>query len=297
VLQRGVTQQRLSLCSLASDAISRICRVQNVLFLEQDDFSTLLGVRGERMLGRPGDEGACAPATPVGNSAFSAAVPGPASTPGPAQTDLKQQRDAAQYLVIRFLDIAIALVALAFLAPLLLLVSLSVFVADPGPVLFRHRRIGKHGVPFFCLKFRSMAIDAEERLRDLLLRDPEARAEWERDHKLRNDPRIVGIGRFLRKSSLDELPQLLNVLAGEMSLVGPRPIVVAEIERYGRYFENYCAMRPGITGLWQICGRNDVSYRRRVALDVRLHSTFSLKTYFKILIMTPISLLFSNDAY
>ncbi len=148
-----------------------------------------------------------------------------------------------------------------------------------------------------CLKFRSMATDAEARLRDLLLRDPAARIEWERDHKLRRDPRIVGIGRFLRTTSLDELPQLFNVLRGDMSLVGPRPIVPAEIERYGRYLKYYCQMKPGITGLWQISGRNHISYRRRVAMDVKLCRTLSIPTYFKILVKTPFALLISKGAY
>jgi lipopolysaccharide/colanic/teichoic acid biosynthesis glycosyltransferase len=112
-----------------------------------------------------------------------------------------------------------------------------------------------------------MAIDAEQRLATLLADDPDARAEWDRDHKLRSDPRVTKLGLFLRKSSLDELPQLFNVLRGEMSLVGPRPIVEAEIAKYGRRFSHYCAVKPGITGLWQVSGRNDTSYRTRVALD------------------------------
>jgi lipopolysaccharide/colanic/teichoic acid biosynthesis glycosyltransferase len=112
-----------------------------------------------------------------------------------------------------------------------------------------------------------MAIDAEQRLAELLANDPVARAEWEKDHKLRNDPRVTRLGAFLRKTSLDELPQLFNVLRGEMSLVGPRPIVDAEIPKYGRRFVSYCAVKPGITGLWQVSGRNDTSYRSRVAMD------------------------------
>jgi lipopolysaccharide/colanic/teichoic acid biosynthesis glycosyltransferase len=161
----------------------------------------------------------------------------------------------------------LALIALVFLAPVMLAVGLAVFLQDGGPVLFAHRRIGRGGRYFYCLKFRSMASDAEQRLKDLLAADPAAREEWERDHKLRNDPRVTRLGAFLRKSSLDELPQLFNVLRGEMSLVGPRPIVDAEIAKYGRRFASYCAVKPGITGLWQVSGRNDTSYRTRVALD------------------------------
>jgi len=161
----------------------------------------------------------------------------------------------------------LGLLALIFVAPLMLLVALAVFAHDGGPILFRHRRVGKNGKPFYCLKFRSMSVDSEERLATLLSSSSEARSEWGRDHKLRHDPRITPLGRFLRKSSLDELPQLFNVLRGEMNLVGPRPIVEAEIARYGRRFASYASVKPGITGLWQVSGRNDVSYRQRVAMD------------------------------
>jgi len=161
----------------------------------------------------------------------------------------------------------LGLLALIFVAPLMLVVAIAVFAHDGGPILFRHRRIGRNGKPFYCLKFRSMAVDAEKRLAEMLASSAEARAEWNLDHKLRNDPRITPLGHFLRKSSLDELPQLFNVLRGEMNLVGPRPIVEAEIARYGRRFASYASVKPGITGLWQVSGRNDVSYRQRVAMD------------------------------
>jgi lipopolysaccharide/colanic/teichoic acid biosynthesis glycosyltransferase len=165
------------------------------------------------------------------------------------------------------MNVAIALIALAFFLPLMVLVALAVWSQDRGPIFFAHRRIGHRGRSFPCLKFRSMAVDAQERLEDLLARDPVAREEWERDHKLRNDPRVTKLGLFLRKSSLDELPQLFNVLRGEMDLVGPRPIVDGEVRKYGSRFRHYCAVKPGITGLWQVSGRNDTSYRTRVALD------------------------------
>ena len=169
--------------------------------------------------------------------------------------------------MIRAMDVTIVTLALIFLLPLMVLVAVAVFLQDGGPVLFSHRRIGRDGRPFYCLKFRSMTVGAEARLAALLASSPQARAEWARDHKLRIDPRITPFGAFLRRSSLDELPQLFNVLRGEMSVVGPRPIVEAEISRYGRRFRNYCSVKPGITGLWQVSGRNDVSYRSRVALD------------------------------
>jgi lipopolysaccharide/colanic/teichoic acid biosynthesis glycosyltransferase len=161
----------------------------------------------------------------------------------------------------------LALLLVVFLLPLLVAVALAVWMQDRGPVFFAQRRLGRGGRSFRCLKFRTMAVDAEARLDALLSRDPFARAEWARDQKLRKDPRVTRLGNFLRKSSLDELPQLFNVLRGEMNLVGPRPIVEAEICRYGRRYAHYCSVRPGITGLWQVSGRNDVSYRTRVAMD------------------------------
>jgi lipopolysaccharide/colanic/teichoic acid biosynthesis glycosyltransferase len=187
---------------------------------------------------------------------------------------------------IRALDIVVALMLLLILLPTLLTIAAAIYVTDPGPVIFAHKRIGQGGQLFPCLKFRSMIVDADARLRDLLARDPLARAEWGRDHKLRNDPRITALGRFLRKSSIDELPQLWNVLRGEMSLVGPRPIVQAEIERYRGFFAHYVAVKPGMTGLWQISGRNDVSYNRRVALDVSYSRSRSFLFNLKILLMT-----------
>lgn len=165
------------------------------------------------------------------------------------------------------MNVMLALAALIFLAPVMVAVAVAVYAQDGGPVLFAHRRIGRSGRRFYCLKFRSMAVDAEERLAHLLASDPVAREEWEKDHKLRQDPRVTRLGAFLRKSSLDELPQIFNVLRGEMSLVGPRPIVEAEVAKYGRRFSDYCAVKPGITGLWQVSGRNDTSYRTRVAMD------------------------------
>ena len=198
---------------------------------------------------------------------------------------------------MRIADVVLAAIALALLALPMGLIALSVYLVSPGPVIFTHRRIGRNGESFLCLKFRTMEIDADKRLHDLLERDPAAREEWERDHKLRNDPRITGIGRFLRKSSLDELPQFWNVLRGDMSLVGPRPIVQAEVRRYGKRFGAYCSVRPGITGLWQISGRNDVSYQRRVAADVAYCANRSLGLYLKILALTVPRVIFAHGAH
>jgi exopolysaccharide production protein ExoY len=169
---------------------------------------------------------------------------------------------------IRCTDLMIGLAALLFFGVVMLIVALAIKIFDPGPVLYRQKRIGKGGVQFHCLKFRTMMVDSDQRLADLLRTDAAARREWARSQKLVNDPRITPLGRFLRKSSLDELPQLFNVLGGEMSVVGPRPIVLDEVHRYGRYFTDYVRVRPGLTGLWQVNGRNSTTYRRRVALDV-----------------------------
>ena len=199
--------------------------------------------------------------------------------------------------ITRALDVTIALVALIFFLPLMLVVAALVYATDPGPIFFAHRRIGKGGRHFRCLKFRSMAVNAEALLSDLLANDPMARAEWARDHKLKDDPRITAVGAFLRKSSLDELPQIFNVLCGDMALVGPRPIVDAEALRYGRYFAHYCSVRPGITGLWQVSGRNNVSYRRRVAFDVAYSRSRSTLFDVKILAMTVPSVVMARGSY
>ena len=196
----------------------------------------------------------------------------------------------------RMLEIVLCVAILVFFAPLMIVVALLIKLGDGGPILFAHPRIGRFGRTFPCLKFRSMAVNAEAQLQALLARDPAARAEWERDHKLTVDPRITALGQFLRRSSLDELPQLFNVLRGEMSLVGPRPIVQAEVARYRRYFRYYCQVRPGITGLWQVSGRSDLRYRRRVALDVVYARSRCLGLDFKILLATAPAVLARRGA-
>lgn len=197
----------------------------------------------------------------------------------------------------RAVDIALSMAALVVLAPLLLAVAIAVKLTSEGPAIFRHRRIGRNGQEFYCFKFRTMVCDADKRLAALLRENPVARAEWERDHKLRNDPRITPIGVFLRKTSLDELPQIFNVLLGTMSWVGPRPIVAGEIIRYGHRFNAYCKVRPGITGLWQISGRNDTSYRRRVAMDVLYVRTRTLRLYSRIILLTVPAVLRQHGSY
>nr|WP_276592819.1 MULTISPECIES: sugar transferase [unclassified Methylobacterium] len=186
----------------------------------------------------------------------------------------------------RGLDVGVAVTALFLLLPLLLLIALLVWAGDGRAPIFRHMRLGRDGRSFGCLKFRSMVTDGEAVLAAHLAADPRARAEWAATHKLSNDPRITAIGQVLRKTSLDELPQLWNVLRGEMSLVGPRPIVPAEVARYGRAFQTCFAVPPGVTGLWQVSGRSDTSYAERVALDLDYASRWSLRRDIAIMLRT-----------
>ena len=167
----------------------------------------------------------------------------------------------------RTFDIMVASTILLFALPTMFFIAVIMFSTDRGPILFGHERIGHNGKRFRCLKFRSMVVDSQTALARHLELFPQARAEWEASQKLRDDPRITAIGKFLRVTSLDELPQLINVIRGEMSLVGPRPIVQDEVVRYAAEIEHYAATRPGITGLWQVCGRSDVDYDQRVRLD------------------------------
>ena len=186
----------------------------------------------------------------------------------------------------RVLDIVVAGVALLLLAPLMIGVALAVKLSDRGPIFFGQRRIGFSNRPFTCWKFRSMAVNGAEIFSRHLATHPAAAEEWARDHKLKLDPRVTFVGRFLRLSSLDELPQLWNVLLGEMSLVGPRPIVDAEIVRYGDEIDFYHATRPGITGEWQVSGRSVTSYERRVELDKYYVANWKLRRDVGILVKT-----------
>ena len=165
-------------------------------------------------------------------------------------------------------DFVFSAAVLGLGSPLFLLLAVLVKLSSPGPVFYVQKRVGRGYQGFGCIKFRTMRPDADAVLGHVLDRSPAMRAEFERDFKLRNDPRITPIGRFLRRSSLDELPQFLNVLRGEMSVVGPRPIVSKEIARYGDYMDEVLAVRPGLTGLWQVSGRNNLSYPKRVRLDL-----------------------------
>lgn len=164
-------------------------------------------------------------------------------------------------------DYTLTIIGVILISPILFFIAAWIYKDSPGPVIFQHIRIGKNGKPFPCFKFRTMCNNADKKLQELLANDPEARAEWEKDFKLKNDPRITRSGAFLRKTSLDELPQLFNVLRGEMSLVGPRPIVKEELARYGEFVDDYLMVKPGITGMWQVNGRSDTTYDERVHMD------------------------------
>jgi exopolysaccharide production protein ExoY len=197
----------------------------------------------------------------------------------------------------RVVDVLLALLGIAALGPLMLAIAFLAWAADGGPAFYGHVRVGRMGQLFRCWKFRTMVVNSDVILGECLANNPAARAEWEAIHKLRQDPRITPIGHFLRASSLDELPQLWNVLIGEMSIVGPRPIVIAEIERYKSQFSAYCSCRPGITGLWQISGRSDVSYEQRVALDTRYAKTRSLLLDIQIMASTIPAVLARRGSY
>jgi Undecaprenyl-phosphate galactose phosphotransferase WbaP len=217
----------------------------------------------------------------------------------PTTQTIGLERDRKSFFPIakRALDVIGAGLGLVLLSPFFLVVALLVR-ADGGPAFFAHQRVGRGGKLFGCLKFRSMVIDSQARLEALLASDPAARAEWEATRKLKNDPRITRIGRFLRSTSLDELPQLINVLRGEMSLVGPRPVQEAEIDRYyGASAAHYMAVRPGITGLWQVSGRSETSYESRVALDVSYVSRPSMLADLSILLRTPVAVLSRRGAH
>jgi exopolysaccharide production protein ExoY len=196
----------------------------------------------------------------------------------------------------RTMDLVLAGAALVLLAPFMLLIAALIRMTMGGPVIFTQERIGLNGRPFTFLKFRTMCTDADEVLRNYLASNPAAAAEWRETQKLMRDPRVTRVGRFLRKSSLDELPQLLNVLRGDMSLVGPRPILRSEVWRYGRYARRCFRARPGLTGLWQVSGRNRISYRSRVALDRYYASHWSIWLDLLVMLKTIPALLNADTA-
>ncbi|UCI34778.1 sugar transferase [Mesorhizobium sp. B4-1-4] len=196
----------------------------------------------------------------------------------------------------RIMDLIIASTALVLAAPVMILVGLLIKVTGGGPAIFSHTRVGFGGKPFKCYKFRSMVANSEEVLRAYLEANPHARKEWEEKHKIRNDPRVTFFGRLLRKSSLDELPQLINILHGDMSCVGPRPIVADELKRYGEHQEEYLGTRPGLTGLWQVSGRSSMDYDNRVALDSQYVRHWSVWLDIVILLRTIVAVMRVDQA-
>lgn len=213
---------------------------------------------------------------------------------------LKRSKDP-QYVVggktKRIFDLVTSSIIFAVFLPLFIIVAGLVKLAAPGPIIFRHVRVGLGGRRFQCLKFRTMVVNSDEVLQGLLDSNPEAWREWERTQKLTNDPRITPIGAFLRRSSLDELPQLINVMRGEMSLVGPRPVVPQELKRYGDRIGLYLLARPGITGIWQVNGRSDRKYDERVEMDADYVRNWRFSTDFAILVRTLVAVLARKGSY
>jgi lipopolysaccharide/colanic/teichoic acid biosynthesis glycosyltransferase len=197
----------------------------------------------------------------------------------------------------RALDVSVAAVLFVFLLPLLALIALMVKLSDGGPILYVAQRCGVGGKIFGVLKFRTMHMDANDRLARILESDPAAKQEWDTYEKLRNDPRVTPLGNFLRRTSLDELPQLVNIFRGEMSLIGPRPVAKSEVYRWGPYFAEYVRVRPGVLGLWQVSGRSKLTYQQRVQLDVKYVNEWSFLLDMKILMLGVPAVIFGVGAF
>jgi len=205
--------------------------------------------------------------------------------------------NSVDILVKRIFDMLASLVIIVCCSPFLVLLYCLVYSDTKGSPIFKQKRIGQDGKEFFIYKFRTMVANADEVLLKLLETNDDAREEWEKDFKLKEDPRITRLGNILRKTSLDELPQIINVFQGNMSLVGPRPIINNEIKKYGDYFDYFTSVKPGITGLWQVSGRNDISYDERVQLDVWYVRNWSVELDVMILIKTVAVVLFRKGSY
>jgi Undecaprenyl-phosphate galactose phosphotransferase WbaP len=199
--------------------------------------------------------------------------------------------------VKRLMDILFVLIGGILILPILLLIALLIKITSPGPVLYKHQRLGKNGNPFYAYKFRTMKIDAEQQLEKILNSDPAIREEWEKNRKIKNDPRITAVGRILRRISFDEFPQLINIIKSEMSLVGPRPIVHDEIEKYGDDFDSIFSIKPGLTGLWQVSGRSDTNYHDRISYDTYYLQSWSVWLDLWIILKTFGSIIFGKGAY
>jgi Undecaprenyl-phosphate galactose phosphotransferase WbaP len=197
----------------------------------------------------------------------------------------------------RAMDLSIVIIGGIIILPLLLFIALLIKLSSPGPVLYKHKRLGLNGEVFSAYKFRSMVIDSQERLQKLLESDPEMKREWETNRKLRNDPRVTGIGKILRRLSFDEFPQLVNILKGEMSLIGPRPVTDSEVEKYGEDYKRIFSVKPGLTGLWQVSGRSDTDYNERVSYDTYYLQSWSVWLDVWILFKTFSAIVKGRGAY
>ena len=197
----------------------------------------------------------------------------------------------------RIFDLVVSIICLPIILIIGIIIIVCIYIESPGPVIFKHRRVGKNGKMFSCYKFRTMVMNAEDILQKELKDDPVLRKEWEIAFKLKNDPRVTKVGAFLRKTSLDELPQIINVLLGQMSLVGPRPIITKEVERYEEYIHDYYLVPPGITGLWQVSGRSDTTYAERVQMDTWYVRNWSVWVDIVLLYKTIFALLNHKGAY
>ena len=200
-------------------------------------------------------------------------------------------------VIKRLLDIGLILFFSPILIPVFLLLIILTKLTSRGPVFYGHKRVGKNGKEFKCWKFRSMCIDADKKLEEILANNPEMRAEWEKDRKFTNDPRVTKFGKFLRKTSLDELPQLINILIGQMSFVGPRPVTEPELEKYGPYKDYVLSVLPGLSGMWQTSGRSDTEYEERISLDSYYIQNWSVWLDLWILIKTVYVVLKGRGAY
>ena len=198
-------------------------------------------------------------------------------------------------LLKKLFDLLFSLLFLIFSVPLFLIISLLIKLSSRGPIFFLQERIGKKNIPFKCIKFRTMYPEAKDIMENILMKDKNLKKEFEETHKLKNDPRITSIGKLLRKTSLDELPQFINVLKGEMSIIGPRPIVKDEKKKYGKNLKKVLTIKPGITGLWQVSGRNNLTYKKRVMLDLNYVRNYNLLMDIRILIRTFGVILFPLD--
>src|SRR5947209_8792839 len=199
--------------------------------------------------------------------------------------------------VKRVFDFVGAFIVLLLLLPLFIIVVATLKLTQPGAIFYKQPRVGYRGRYFKCLKFRTMVVDSEQVLKELLEHDPAARAEWQRNQKLIDDPRVTRVGRWLRQSSIDELPQLINVLRGEMSLVGPRPIVASELRKYGAWERRLLCVRPGLTGMWQVLRHHQPDYAQRVSLDMYYIDHWSVGLDLKILLRTLPSVIAGRGAY